>query len=326
MHIAQFYLYNSYIPQKFRKIIRDYYAINSNQSNASTNATTQGEDGFLADASQGSRYDLKFNYLVNDDFQLGIQNEFGRITNLVGMENLGPLPALVRTGANVQKPTADKEGVKTNANVQNLNNLFNYAVWQKTNPLTVNFSIVLYAKTDPLIDVVIPAYALMSHCIIDFVKENKDKSSDYIYGFPGLTAFEATKIGQVYDRIKINEGVTTNNNNGEGGKFNSKLMSLYIDGVVNLNLAMIKNITPTFSKHTAKSSYVSQTSNNGSFTNNEFEGDYPIYAELNIQIESIIPADSNMLWGGVLNDEKRKGNISKIPENTSITTDANSTK
>ena len=178
---------------------------------------------------------------------------------------------------------------------------------------------MLYAKTDPLIDVVIPAYTLMSHCIIDFVKENKkSKNPDFLYGFPGLTAFEATKIGDVYDKLTNNSGGYERDYSSQT-TFNSKVMSLYIDGVVNLNLAMIKNITPTFSKHTAKSSYVSKTSNgNNGFTNNEFEGDYPIYAELNLQIESLIPADSNMLWQGALIHERNKAVVFGSSANSSV--------
>lgn len=303
LHIAQFNLYNSYIPQQFRQIIRDYYAITSDSTNFKSGSTTKGDNDFLANTKEGSRYDLKFNYLINDDFQLAIQNEFGRITNLIGMGELGSLPGLIRTGANVQK----KGQTDLNKNVQNLNNLFNYAVWQKTNPLTVNLNIVLYAKTDPLIDVVIPAYTLMSHCIIDFVKEDsKNPQANFLYGFPGLTAFETTKIAAVYDNIRVDEN-KYNANNNNSTEINSKLMSLYIDGVVNLNLAMIKNITPTFSKHTAKSSYVSKSNTISNTTKtNEFNGDYPIYAELNLQVESIVPADSNMLWEGALIYEKNK--------------------
>lgn len=336
MHVAQFTLYNSYIPQEFRKIVNDYYAISSKFTNFGTSSNQDSTERFEDNSNTGSRYDLRFNYLVNDDFQLAIQNDFGRITNLLGMEGMGELPTLIRTGANVTR----KGDTTLNKNVQNLNNLFSYALWQKTNPLSVNMSIVLYAKTDPLIDVVIPAYAIMSHCIIDYVKENaKNPKAEFLYGFPGLTAFEATKIGKVYDKVNTSSAYETNNTSIE--QFNSKLISLNIDGVVNLRLAMIKNITPVFSKHTAKSDYNSASRSllaqfnsetdadtkkklATQLANTQFNGDYPIYAEINLQIESLIPADSNMLWEGALAPERDKSFRNTVSSDT-IKTDANQT-
>jgi hypothetical protein len=88
--------------------------------------------------------------------------------------------------------------------------------------------------------------------------------------------------------------------------FTSKLISLYIKGLINVNLAMIKNITPVFSKHTAKSKY----------DPSKYKGDYPISAELTLQIESITPADSSMLWAGALSPVKDRNVISPKTNNT----------
>jgi hypothetical protein len=70
--------------------------------------------------------------------------------------------------------------------------------------------------------------------------------------------------------------------------FNSKLFSLLIDGLVYLDKAYMKSVSVTFSKHTAKSSE--------KYNGIGFSGDYPIWAELDVQIESIVPAISSMLW------------------------------
>jgi len=282
MHVANFYLFNSYIPQKFRKIIQDFYGYDGkNNVLFNTGSVRTYNDNSLSD-TKNNRYDLRFNYLVNDDIQVGIQNTFGSITNIVGLEQLGSInPLLSIAGGTVVDS-------KTQKNIQNLNNLFSYSIWQKTDPLTINLNIILYAKTDPLIDVIVPAYTLMSHCIIDYAIEGKN-NENHLYSFPGISSFEALKIGSAFDEVG-NVGGYTPKNGKSDNNFYSKLISLHIDGLVNMKLAMIKNITPTFSKHTAKSNYSS-----------EFTGDYPIYAELNLQIESIIPADSNMLWEGLLN-------------------------
>jgi hypothetical protein len=119
-------------------------------------------------------------------------------------------------------------------------------------------------------------------------------------------------------------------------------MSLYIDGVVNIRLAMIKNITPVFSKHTAKSDYNSASRSllaklnsdlspenkkklEAELAKTQFNGDYPIYAEINLQIESLIPADSNMLWEGALAPQRDKSMQFKSNSNTALNTDANPT-
>jgi hypothetical protein len=326
MHVAQFFLFNSYIPKEFRKIIRDYYATNDFQASLNTSSSRDGgvdTQGSYDSNTSSTKFDLKFNYLVNDDIQIGIQNEYGRINNMVGLEFLGNLP--VRQGVNV----AGSKEKNLNSNLQNLNNLLNYSVWQKTNPITINLNIILYAKTDPLIDVVIPAYTIMSHCIIDVKKENIGNTKtnvDSIYGFPGLTAFEAINIAKTYDKIDFAKTNSNYSANNDSNTLNSKLMSLYINGIVDIKLALIKNITPVFSKHTAKSSY-SATRFNGVeatsiYSNYEFKGDYPIYAELGLQIESLVPADSNMLWQGALSNLRKP----LIPDPPSIqaSTDASS--
>lgn len=327
MHIADFYLYNSYIPQEFRKIIRDFYGSDSGFFSKQTASFKEVKDEQLNDNTFSTRYDLNFKYLVNDDIQIGIQNQFGKVTNLPGMEGLGQIPSLLKLAPSLINKQGNDNSI---ARIQNLSNLFNYSVWEKTEPLTVNINIVLYAKTDPLIDVVVPAYAIMSHCIIDFAKEQSrspigvsNPKETTLYGFPGLSAFEVTKIDKAIEKIldpKYNEYKNA------GSSFYSKLVSLKIDGLVNLDLAMIKNISPVFSKHTAKSSYKSEKNNTGTNVGiqNEFSGDYPIYAEISLQIESLTPADSNMLWGGVLNSSLPSSGLSY--SDSSIPYDTNSSR
>lgn len=280
MHVAEFTLYNSYIPSSYRQIILDYYAVDKTNNILPTSTDNNN--------STNDKFDLKFNYLINDDINFSMSSQYGNISNMAGLEFMGQISGLARKGASV---------IKDNKNLDNINSLMNYSIWQKTEPLSTNLTIILYAKTDPLIDVVIPAYVLMSHCIIDFMPSN----SGDVYSFPGLTAFEAINIAKIKDGIEFKQDppkkdAKTSPPPTFDGKFTSKLLSLYIKGLLNIDLAMIKNITPTFSKHTAKSNY----------DKIKYTGDYPISAELTLQIESIIPADSSMLWAGALNPLKDK--------------------
>lgn len=300
MHVAEFNLFNSYIPLEYRKIIKDYYVIDkgTNDFFPTGSFTNQFDDPSVSD----TKFNLKFNYLVNDDINISISNQYGNITNMVGLGFLNNVNSLNKNAAKVIK--------KDNTVVQNLNSLLNYSIWQKTEPLSTNLTIILYAKTDPLIDVVIPAYVLMSHCIIDYSPENRLSGLGDIYSFPGLSAFEAINISSVKDGVRINSERATSDFNFDG-KFTSKLMSLYIQGVIAIDLAMIKNITPVFSKHTAKSNY----------DQGKYKGNYPISAELTLQIESITPADSSMLWeGSLITMRQKRKNVSYINSRTNATT------
>lgn len=285
MHVAEFTLYNSYIPPNFRKIIIDYYAVDNDDSILPT-PTYNNTLG-------SNKFDLKFNYLINEDINISMSNQFGNISNMAGLEFMDKISGLTRKGISV---------MKDNKNLDNLNSLMGYSIWQKTEPLSTNLSIILYAKTDPLIDVVIPAYVIMSHCIIDFIPDTNGET----YSFPGLTAFEAISIAKIKDGVKFNKDKNSNIPAFDG-KFTSKLLSLYIKGLLNIDLAMIKNITPVFSKHTAKSNY----------NKDIYTGDYPISAELTLQIESINPADSYMLWQGAIDPLKNENkNIYTINSST----------
>lgn len=282
MHVAEFTLYNSYIPSSYRQIILDYYAVDKTNNILPTPTYNNNVNN--------DKFDLKFNYLINDDINFSMSSQYGNISNMAGLEFMGQISGLARKGASV---------IKDNKNLDNINSLMNYSIWQKTEPLSTNLTIILYAKTDPLIDVVIPAYVLMSHCIIDFMPSISGTGD--VYSFPGLTAFEAINISKIKDGIDFKDDPPKKDAKTPppptfDGKFTSKLLSLYIKGLLNIDLAMIKNITPTFSKHTAKSNY----------DKTKYTGDYPISAELTLQIESIIPADSSMLWAGALNPLKDK--------------------
>lgn len=288
MHVAQFKLYNSYIPKDYRKIITEYYAVNNPPSSVFPTPTTNN-DISSPNRIGSPKFDLLFNYLINDDISISMTNQFGSISNLAGLGFMDRVNTLAKKGASVVKGGENK-------NIQNLNNLLNYSIWQKTDPLSLSLSIILYAKTDPLIDVIIPAFVIMSHCMIDFTELG--------YSYPGLSAFEAISIGEA-NGVTRSEEVKLNNVDKETS-FTSKLISLYIKGLINVNLAMIKNITPVFSKHTAKSKYDPK----------KYTGDYPISAELTLQIESITPADSSMLWAGALSPVKDRNVISPKTNNT----------
>lgn len=333
MHVGQFLLYNTYIPPSIRVIIDKYYSTMQNNENTSfkDQYRVAGKDKLQSI----SRRDLLFNYLINDDIQLSANSSYVTLNDLFDMSTMG----------NLVDKTVSTEGALKGAVSQshaNYRNMFAYSLWEKTEPMSINVKITLYSKTDPLIDVVIPTYMIMSHAGLD---KFTDPNGDQQYAVPGVSFLMAMylykkakydikkletdalnvssddtigtdKEGFVYrqtgaydksrNRVNPNGGqkkyFDRDNTDFSGDKpFNSKLFSLLIDGLVYLDKAYIKSISATFSKHTAKS-------NESGFT-----GDFPIWTELDLQIESLVPAISSMLWDALTNkgsniiNQKRAG-------------------
>jgi hypothetical protein len=215
----------------------------------------------------------------------------------------------------------------------NFRNIFNYSLWDKTEPMSVHFKVILYSKTDPLVDVVIPAYMMMSHAGIDKILNTDGTSAKY--GVPGVSFNMAMSL---YNKsknsvtsfanasIKANTGLPPNTYVSAGAtdedseafvfkrrgnnkdrkiyysnklSFNSKVLAFLIDGLVYIDVGMIKNVSVTCSKHTAKTKQKFKPTSNTTSKPIDFEGDFPIWMELDLHIESTRPAISYMLWNSL---------------------------
>lgn len=305
MQVGKFLFFNAYIPNAVRNIVDKYYS--ANQSAEYTTYQSNPKDQYMP------RRDILLNYLINDDIQLSANSSFITLNDFFNLSDIGNIiDSAVTTEAAVN-------GVKSQVHA-NYQNLFNYSLWEKTEPMTISLKIVLYSKTDPLIDVMIPAYMIMGHAGVDKIPGLDP--SDGKYAVPGISFLMANYIYQrnksqmnntdvldtppsgyklsnskdpyidVYTKSEtsIVKGKSVTKVVGsvavakKSKPFNSKLFSFLIDGLVYLDKAYIKSISATFSKHTAKSSEP------------YFDGNYPIWAELDVQVESLIPAISSMLW------------------------------
>jgi hypothetical protein len=333
MHVGQFLFYNTYIPSSIRLLVDKYYSTMQNNENTSFN------DQYRAAGNEKlqsiSRRDLLFNYLINDDIQLSANSSYVTLNDLFDMSTMGSL---------VDKTISTEGALKgaVSESHANYRNMFAYSLWERTEPMSINIKITLYSKTDPLIDVVIPTYMIMSHAGLD---KFTDVNGDNQFAVPGISFLmsmylykknkfkmrlletEAVNVsstdpksndndGFVYREAPVND-TSRGRINPKGGPkkyfqedntqfsddkpFNSKLFSLLIDGLVYLDKAYIKSISATFSKHTAKSN------------ESGFIGDFPIWTELDVQIESLVPAISSMLWDALSNkgsnilNQKRAG-------------------
>lgn len=314
MHVGQFLYYNVYVPPSIRGIVDKYYSVIQNNENT----TFKSESSLRGESSTTDidRRDILFNYLINEDIQLSANSSYVTLNELFDLNTAGDLvDKTISTEGAVQ-------GVYSKLH-SNYRNMFNYSLWEKTEPMNISLKIVLYSKTDPLIDVVIPAYMIMGHAGLDKI----NSSSGINFAVPGISfamsmylykknkydlltqdalntmsdeqKLQLSKEGIIDYQGKIDpktnkefinkkSSTATKKSGLFNSPFNSKLFSLLIDGLVYLDKAYMKSVSVTFSKHTAKSS--------ADYNGQNFSGDYPIWAELDVQIESIVPAISSMLW------------------------------
>lgn len=306
MHVGQFLYYNAYVPPSITDIVDKYYSVI--QSNENTTYKDKTANQLFT-----NRRDVLFNYLINDDIQLSANSSYITLSDLF---DLG-------TAADIVDKTISTEGAVKGVYKEShshYRNMFNYSLWEKTEPMNISLKIVLYSKTDPLIDVIIPAYMIMGHAGLDKIGNDfavpgiSFNMSMYLYKKNKYDLLNNNTLSTMTDKelqTLENDGLIlkngTENTKDPSNRqktitkntytktqglfqkpFNSKLFSFLIDGLIYLDKAYMKSVSVTFSKHTAKSSAMS----NGQ----TFSGDYPIWAELDVQIESIVPAISSMLW------------------------------
>jgi hypothetical protein len=271
--------------------------------------------------NSSNRRDVLFNYLINDDIQISANSSYTSLNDFFDMGQIGDL---------VDKGVKAIGGITGSLNESHasMRNIFNFSLWEKTEPMAVSLKIVLYSKTDPFVDVILPAYIIAGHSGLDKIP---DSGGNHTYAVPGvsflagmalynqhkkdynirtppetvsasnLNAKRETSISDFVVKNKKAEGnaqkQTIVKGQGIGSGIdspitNSKIFSFLIDGLISLDKAMVKSLNITYSKHTAKSSEKMATY------------DYPIWAEIDLQIESILPATSHMLWDSLSYDGK----------------------
>lgn len=321
MHVAKFLFYNMYVPSEIKPIVDAYYS--ANQTNIIT--TFRDDPSSNQETGLNNKRDVLLNYLINDDIQISANSSYTTLNDFFSLGELGGL---------TDKMVATEGGVTgaVSQDHNNFRNIFNYSLWDKTEPMNTHFKIVLYSKTDPLVDVVIPAYMMMSHAGLDKISSGGAKPIQYavpgvsfnmamnIYNRAKLTEANSAptlqsasgiveREGYIYNSAKssANVFVFSDKNQKRPRKdkifykqdlsFNSKVLSFLIDGLIYMDIGTIKSVSVTCSKHTAKTKekYKSDTTNKII----DLEGDFPIWMELDIHLESIRPAMSYMLWNSL---------------------------
>lgn len=165
-----------------------------------------------------------------------------------------------------------------------LQSMFDLQVWKKTNPFRLNLEVMLYTKTDAIMDVLVPAVGLLSLSIL---------SARTAGGFstPGVslrtfgTWSSASKAPKDVAKGKATAAVKTASSpapSGDAGvsaqslrdeieKTGAKILKLRIPGIITIPDGIVKTCKPLFSKELTESGA-------------------PLWCKLAMEIESIFPA------------------------------------
>jgi hypothetical protein len=194
-----------------------------------------------------------------------------------------------------------------------LSNIFNYEMWQKTEPISLNFKTILYTKTNPFLDVWLPVAMLTSQSILSAIRDTKNKKT--IYKLPGISLGGVRKFqAQMAREASIGDPSTTSINPKTKKKYTEteldklakeeekkdkqaeedykasksfeKLCTVRIPGIMIISPCMVVSAKPTFSKQYSRI--------NGK--------PFPIWAEIELQIKSVSPASSSYFTDEILDN------------------------
>ena len=162
-----------------------------------------------------------------------------------------------------------------NGGLLNLSNMVNAPRWQKTNPIEIVVTIGFYTIDNPYKNVYEPMKKIIGLSILS--KENGRIVP------PGLF-------------LPAMASATASENQGDKAKGSSaKLVAIKIPGIIFMNLAMIVQAVPTFSKHITESGF-------------------PLWGTLELTIKGLYPAfehffNADVELGNSVNSPTKKGDV-----------------
>lgn len=149
-------------------------------------------------------------------------------------------------------------GGKLNKSQVNLLTMFSVPMWKQTNPLKIATKLMLYTKDDAKKDVYDQVLKLVSLSIL-----SEDNEGRFIV--PGIYTGKLSQVTADATKKEVSPISVT-----------EKVIKCKIPGIVYLRYAFIKKAVPTFSKEID-------------------EKQYPLWATVDIEIESLYPATTEML-------------------------------
>ena len=253
---------------------------------------------------EGKAYNIAVYIPITEDFQWEMKSSFKN-----ALDAMGDIPVL---GDIMQwfakfNDIAGGLGGKVGAG----NESMKFQVWANTEPFSMPLKLKLYTKSDPFWDVYVPAIALVSQNILSLVKTK----SGYVLYTPGINSklskfVSKSREDPPRDRSSNNSGGSQANARDQRDKEIDKIASEPSNKILNrvsivskvmgegfsntevsiltLKTAILETAKPMFSKHSTESGY-------------------PLWAEMDLNIQSSFSAADDMfVWtkGPVYKDGK----------------------
>lgn len=223
-------------------------------------------------------------FLLQEGFTIDAKSEYGSFSELIP----GGFGDLINFAINASSVSADKKG----AGIVYMSNVLDLKRWTKTNPASINATIKFYTKEDVVTDVWLPMNFFMGLGILSRAKVNTitDKKTGAVTktggGFisPGASLNSCGLIskelsGNTNDKGTGGTKKSLKDATGEGLNFEtirSKIVSVWIPGVIYMPYAFIEACTPTYSPHIVRDERTKQ--------------DYPLWGECQLTISGLTSA------------------------------------
>lgn len=215
-------------------------------------------------------------FLLQEDFTVEAKSEFGTFGDLIP----GVFRQLIDL-ATAFNATGDKLG----KGVVYMNNVLDLKRWTKTPPPVIQCTLKFYTKEDVYEDVWLPMILFVSLGIL-----TRDKSGNFVNPAPSLnsvgkistllsdkTSPSKDKIGtKDFTKKPLRDQISTNGFINSFSTIQSKIISIWIPGVIYLPFAFVENCQPKYSNQVV--------------IDDKTGMEYPLFGELQLSISGISSA------------------------------------
>lgn len=256
------------------------------ESNKDLLRVIKGEDGlrppkrtvFTASEPQplgvgGATYrDMSMIIPLHEDITLQFQSEFGDIGD--------NLPAGIKSMLDMAKSFTALGGVTSDTFA-----MFGFQQWKSTSPVSIQLQLGFYTNQNSWYDVWLPIVSLSTLTTLSVITDSKSGKDTRAYRTPGVSL---GNLGEANKAKTTDASAKPANNTSSGGKDVrkqsnlSKMIDVFIPGVIAMNNAFVESAHPTFSHQKTKSGG-------------------PLWGTIQLNIKSLFPAYDQMLTNVSIN-------------------------
>ena len=235
-------------------------------------ATTTLNDVETITIDSGLDFDtITAHALLSDEYSLDFRSNFTSAVDMFGGNSVSSLLQTITKAQSVLTGTTSS-----------LTALFDYQLWEKTEPIKLNVEVTFMLDTNAELDVWLPT---MSLCSLAALTEYDGSYLVPGIHFDNLRLVESGRKKEQGDPGNGGDSVDAKSlqpidaiRNG-GTQFKSKFLSITMPAFSN-ELMLVNDAKPTFSKHVD-------------------EKGYPIWSKVQLDLQTLFPASSDQLFRGL---------------------------